>query len=159
MLLHHRALTSSLRKDKEYVDRVLPPPPPLSLPLSVRQLNEAVPSCDDQRAAKKQKKACDDSQKPQTSMKQFLDLPPELRLEIYKLLLVSDCSFRLGISPSPPFSRQYPRLILHLTGHHGPYCHDQSRKRIYPKILRASNAIYLEARDVLYGENTFYVGK
>jgi len=95
----HRALISRLRKDKEYVDRVLPLP--LTLPLSAKHLDEAAPSCDDLHAAKKQKKANDSSQKRQADMKQFLDLPPELRLEIYKLLLVSDCSFRLGTSFHP----------------------------------------------------------
>lgn len=73
---------------------------------------------------------------PQSS--RFLLLPAELRVEIYKLLLVSNCAYRLG--------------------HHGLYCHVNTRKKLSAAILRTNNAIYAEARPVLYGENVFFFG-
>jgi hypothetical protein len=35
-------------------------------------------------------------------MNTFEGIPAELRLEIYKELLVTDCAFRLGSLPQPP---------------------------------------------------------
>jgi hypothetical protein len=67
----------------------------------------------------------------------FWVIPPELRTMIYENLLLSDSAFRLG--------------------HHGPYSHEQ-RRELYPEILRTCSTIFEEASDVLYGNNTFYLG-
>jgi hypothetical protein len=67
----------------------------------------------------------------------FWVIPPELRTMIYENLLLSDSAFRLG--------------------HHGPYSHEQ-RRQLYPEILRTCSTIFEEASDVLYGDNTFYLG-
>jgi len=68
----------------------------------------------------------------------FWILPPELRTMVYRELLLSDSAFRLG--------------------HHGPYSHE-SRRQLYPQILRACQWIFMEASEVLYGDNTFYLGE
>lgn len=60
----------------------------------------------------------------------FLDLPGELRNEIYKLLLVSQTAF---ISVHRPHSQE----------------------TIAGNILRVNKQIYNEASSVLYGGNTF----
>jgi hypothetical protein len=72
-----------------------------------------------------------------TSQYSFWVMPPELRTMIYENLLLSDSAFRLG--------------------HHGPYSHEQ-RRQLYPEILRTCSTIFEEASDVLYGDNTFYLG-
>jgi hypothetical protein len=64
-------------------------------------------------------------------------LPPEIRTMIYENLLLSDSAFRLG--------------------HHGPYSHEK-RKQLFPQILRTCKTIFEEASNVLYGDNTFYLG-
>jgi hypothetical protein len=65
-------------------------------------------------------------------------LPPEIRELVYRELLLSDSAFRLG--------------------HHGPYSHE-ARKATYPAILRTCQVVFEEASNVLYGDNTFYLGK
>jgi hypothetical protein len=65
-------------------------------------------------------------------------LPPEIRCLVYRELLLSDSAFRLG--------------------HHGPYSHE-TRRATYPAILRTCKTIFEEASNVLYGDNTFYLGK
>lgn len=67
----------------------------------------------------------------------FWSIPPELRTLVYENLLLSDSAFRLG--------------------HHGPYSHE-TRRQLYPQILRTCSTIFNEASNVLYGDNTFYLG-
>ena len=65
----------------------------------------------------------------------FLDrLPPELRMIIYRLVLVTD----EPISDSPSVRPKKPLYRLR-----------------HPNLLRACKLIYSEAQPVLYGENTF----
>lgn len=79
-----------------------------------------------------------DTKEPPASNVSFWVLPPELRTMVYKELLLSDSAFRLG--------------------HHGPYSHEK-RRQLYPQILRTCKSIFMEASEVLYGDNTFYLGK
>ncbi|KAI9861266.1 MAG: hypothetical protein M1813_005439 [Trichoglossum hirsutum] len=65
----------------------------------------------------------------------LLRLPPELRLEIYRLLLLSDRSVRMTWSQDK--DSPFP-----------PNC-------LFPAILRTCRIIYDEAAGVLYGENVF----
>jgi hypothetical protein len=65
-------------------------------------------------------------------------VPPEIRMLIYEYLLLSDSAFRLG--------------------HHGPYSHE-TRRQLYPQILRTCRLINEEATEILYGLNTFFLGK
>ena len=44
-----------------------------------------------------------------------------------------------------------------LTAHFGPFSHIP-RKPLDSSILRANKAIYAEAREILYGHNTFFLG-
>jgi hypothetical protein len=65
----------------------------------------------------------------------ILRLPPELRLKIYRLLLLSDQTVRMvWLKDSDSFPR--------------PNC-------LFPAILRTCRVFYNEAADVLYGENVF----
>jgi len=64
-------------------------------------------------------------------------LPPEIRHQIWINLLLAPSAFRLG--------------------HQGPYSHD-SVSGLHPAILRTCRAIHAEASEVLYGENTFFLG-
>lgn len=65
----------------------------------------------------------------------FLDkLPPELRIIIYRLVLVTD----EPISDSPSVRRKEPMCRRH-----------------HPNLLRTCRLIYSEAQPVLYSENTF----
>src|SRR5262249_45265177 len=88
-------------------------------------------------------------------MNTFEGIPAELRLEIYKELLVTDCAFRLG--SLPPSTSLLNHHVDNLTAHFGPFTHIP-HKPLDSSILRASKAIYAEAREVLYGHNTFYLG-
>ncbi len=65
----------------------------------------------------------------------ILRLPPELRLKIYRLLLLSDQTIRMVWRED---SDSFPR----------PNC-------LFPAILRTCRVFYNEAADVLYGENVF----
>jgi hypothetical protein len=67
----------------------------------------------------------------------FFVLPPEIRELVYRELLLSDSAFRLG--------------------HHGPYSHED-KSPTYPAILRTCRLVFEEASNVLYGDNTFYLG-
>jgi len=65
----------------------------------------------------------------------ILRLPPELRLKIYRPLLLSDQTVRMvWLKDSDSFPR--------------PNC-------LFPAILRTCRVFYNEAADVLYGENVF----
>ena len=65
----------------------------------------------------------------------ILRLPPEIRLKIYRLLLLSDQTVRMmWLKDSDSFPR--------------PNC-------LFPAILRTCRVFYNEAADVLYGENVF----
>lgn len=64
--------------------------------------------------------------------KMILRLPPELRLQIYRLLLLSDQTVRMT------------------------WCHAIPRPNcLFPTILRTCRLIHNEAMSVLYGENVF----
>ena len=76
-------------------------------------------------------------QVPSNYVPEFLSLPPEIRLQIYRYLLLS----RPWITPELP-ARQYPY----------PY----SPTRIYPNVLRTCRMIHEEAFNVLFGENVFW---
>lgn len=62
----------------------------------------------------------------------ILRLPPELRLKIYRLLLLSNQTVRMEWIPNNPC----------------PNC-------LFPAVLRTCRFIHDEAMDVLYGENVF----
>ncbi|KAF2666797.1 hypothetical protein BT63DRAFT_319174 [Microthyrium microscopicum] len=73
----------------------------------------------------------------------LFDLPAEIRAMVYQSLLISDTAYRLG--------------------HHGPYSHEKRDQntdigKIYPSILATCQAVFAEASEVLYGDNTFYLG-
>lgn len=81
----------------------------------------------------------------------FLALPPELRNEIYRLLLTKDgesieinasrgpCSGMWAVRPQTPF--HHPR--------------QDSRSRPFTNLLAVSKQINNEAASILYGENNF----
>lgn len=48
-------------------------------------------------------------------------------------------------------------VLTDLTAHFGPFSH-VPHKPLYSSILRTNKAIYAEAREVLYGHNTFFLG-
>jgi hypothetical protein len=68
----------------------------------------------------------------------FLDLPAELRLHIYEVLLLDPESYVLPVANLPP-------------------TRPNRSKSIYPAILRTSKAVYSEALPVLYSGNTFMI--
>lgn len=65
----------------------------------------------------------------------FLRLPPEIRLKIYRLLLLSEASISMQIPHNQ--HETYPL------------------NRLFPAILSTCHLIYDEALDVLYKENVF----
>lgn len=65
----------------------------------------------------------------------FLRLPPEIRLKIYRLLLLSDMTVRMQWLHNEDYTRPPNEL--------------------FPAILRTCHFIYSEAMDVLYRENVF----
>lgn len=65
----------------------------------------------------------------------FLLLPPEIRLKIYRLLLLSDMTVRMQWLPKEDYTRPPNHL--------------------FPTILSTCHFIYSEAMDVLYRENVF----
>lgn len=68
----------------------------------------------------------------------FKDLPTELKVQIYEILLLDEASCILAIPDLPP-TRPTPS------------------KSLYPVILRVSRSIYEEALPVLYGSNTWMI--
>lgn len=70
-----------------------------------------------------------------TVLPPFLRLPPEIRLKIYRLLLLSEASIRM----------QFPHDEY---DYYPPNC-------LFPAILSTCHLIYGEAMDVLYKENVF----
>jgi hypothetical protein len=80
----------------------------------------------------------DDDEDSEDYLYNFWIIPPEIRTMIYENLLLSDSAFRLG--------------------HHGPYSHER-RRQLCPQILRTCSTVFEEASSVLYGDNTFYLGK
>ena len=72
---------------------------------------------------------------PSNLLSPILRLPPELRVEIYRLLLLSDRTVRMVWLQD---DESIPR----------PNC-------LFPAILCTCRLIYNEAADVLYGENVF----
>jgi hypothetical protein len=82
----------------------------------------------------------------------FLDLPPELRLKIYRLCFILDHGFRL---PKPSQMKKYLALswqsecIRNEAGLRGRITEASSQ------LLRCCKTIQIEALQVLYGENLF----
>ena len=70
------------------------------------------------------------------SLCSFLGLPPEIRSQIYRLLLLSDRTIRMA---PPPHDQ----------------VHNLCPNNLFPAILRTCRLIYYESRNVLYGENLF----
>lgn len=78
----------------------------------------------------------------------FLNLPLELRLQIYDLLLVSRIID--GKAPFESMAKDYQRPVLLTSGF--AWIWDPS---IFPAILQSCQKIYNEALPVLYGNNIF----
>lgn len=70
------------------------------------------------------------------SFPRFMELPPEIRLNVYELLLVD------------PRERNVDGSIKHWNG-------APSRVRFHPAVLQTSKQIYAEAHPVLYKNNRF----
>jgi hypothetical protein len=79
----------------------------------------------------------DDQLSPPPPAYTFFTLPAELRNIVYEELLLSDSAFRLG--------------------HQGPYSHE-TRRQLYPQIMRTNKQVCHEAAAILYGSNAFYLG-
>jgi hypothetical protein len=77
----------------------------------------------------------------------LLDLPVDIRLEIYDLLLVS--RFNRWGSPSWSVGNTYQKLILLDS------VQDRQYRTMEPAALQACKQIYLEAVPILYSRNVF----
>lgn len=77
----------------------------------------------------------------------FLKLPVELRLRIYDYALVSRSDRAKNLSP---VKWDKKKVIFYDTK-------DQTKRTVYPALLRSCKIIYNEASPVLYSKNTFYV--
>ncbi|KAK6594911.1 hypothetical protein H4I96_10642 [Botrytis cinerea] len=86
---------------------------------------------------------------PLPSCSFFNKLPIETRDMIYKLLLVNPV---LGKSCSVTDRTSTPRI----SQPHGP-SQPPLKYELEPQVLRVCRAMYLEASDILYGSNTFYI--
>ncbi|OJJ00246.1 hypothetical protein ASPVEDRAFT_81822 [Aspergillus versicolor CBS 583.65] len=78
----------------------------------------------------------------------FLNLPLELRLQIYDLLLVSRITD--GKAPFESMAKDYQRPVLLTSSFAWIWDHS-----IFPAILQSCQKIYNEALPVLYGNNIF----
>ncbi|OTA67250.1 hypothetical protein K449DRAFT_430452 [Hypoxylon sp. EC38] len=87
---------------------------------------------------------------PQRQSPLFGKLPPELRLEIFRLAL--DCS------PIPVHTSGLPRFVgLQTFGQGGPHVDEVREARLLSLLLTCSRA-YAEGMPVLYSINTFSMG-
>ena len=83
----------------------------------------------------------------------FLRLPTEIRLQIYRWLLVSKVRIKITKTELPIVkvalcsNRQTPQFKFH---------HDLSNNDIFPQILTASRRVHEEATPILYGRNTWH---
>ncbi len=90
---------------------------------------------------------------PENSLQSFnfLQLPTELRLQIYRLLLVSKHRIKITRNEFPcdrfPNSRQVP---------HVKYRRDMSNNDIHSQVLITCHRIAREATSILYGRNTWH---
>ncbi|BCS22479.1 uncharacterized protein APUU_30704A [Aspergillus puulaauensis] len=82
----------------------------------------------------------------------FLSLPPEMRLQIYDLLLV--CRTRNGSPSYESIAKDYQQpLFLN------PILPRLGCQSMFPAILQTCKQIYYEAISILYGSNVFDLGK
>ena len=83
----------------------------------------------------------------------FLQLPTEIRLQIYRWLLVSKVRIKITTTELPTLKvashpdRQTPEFSFH---------HDLSNNDIFPQILTASRRVHEEATPILYGRNIWH---
>jgi hypothetical protein len=82
-------------------------------------------------------------QAPRASL---LELPPELRIQIYKILLTLKKPLNITIAP-PMYQSKSPIGLTRLP--------DTERLIKSTELLRANKIIHQEAVEVLYGDNTF----
>jgi hypothetical protein len=91
-------------------------------------------------------------EKPSLSF-DFLRLPTEIRLQIYRWLLVSKVRIKITktelpiVKMSSCSNQQTPQFKFH---------HDLSNNDISPQILTASRRVHGEATPILYGRNTWH---
>jgi hypothetical protein len=80
------------------------------------------------------------------SLTTFFRFPPEIRLQIYRLLLIADCGVKYHVSsknvlPSPPELREKNKY----------------RHGLFPAILETCRTIHREANPILYEKNELKV--
>ncbi|KAH7169118.1 hypothetical protein DER46DRAFT_251663 [Fusarium sp. MPI-SDFR-AT-0072] len=80
---------------------------------------------------------------------EFLDLPVEIRVEIYDLLLVS--RLNRGDHSYWAVGDNYQKLIML------DVLHDRRQRTMEPAILQTCNQIYNEAVPILYSQNIFRI--
>ncbi|KAF1965973.1 hypothetical protein BU23DRAFT_335940 [Bimuria novae-zelandiae CBS 107.79] len=89
-----------------------------------------------------------------STLSSFLRLPPELRIKVYNLLLISEKYIQHGICPST-----LRFIFREFNRYHYPHNHLRPwiRHGLFPSILRCCKLIYQEGTSILYGENDFFV--
>ncbi|KAF2108331.1 hypothetical protein BDV96DRAFT_587618 [Lophiotrema nucula] len=75
---------------------------------------------------------------PAQVFEKFLDLPAELRLNVYRHALVDDAGYIIAIRNLPP-------------------CRPNMPKKLSPALLRTCKSVYNEALPILYQENTWMI--
>lgn len=87
---------------------------------------------------------------PDASLTTFSRFPAEIRLIIYRLLLIYDGPVNYTICPNTS------QLVLHDSWRRNPKypCH---RHGLFPAILECCRLTYYEGRMILYGENAFQI--
>lgn len=97
-----------------------------------------------------------DSIKLQSSRCGFLDLPRELRDEIYGLVLLAEGNVHLGTTILGRWTPHHWHPDIRLEGRCWFGCRIPPRA-LTPAVLRVSKQLHAEAAEVLYGHNTFSI--
>jgi hypothetical protein len=88
----------------------------------------------------------------------FIDLPAELRLHIYRMALQRETPLLLHLPRPIPGDNEGEAKLLenHITDRfpHGRH-NAMGKESVTPVILRLNKQVYKEARQILYGDNTF----
>lgn len=110
-----------------------------------------------------QLETADTMQLPSKEVPKFLSLPPEIRLQIYRGLLIrkpwitpelTGTSYPFGPPAYTLTLERKPWKTPDLTGACYPF--EDPPAILYPNILRTCYTIYKEASSVLYGDNVFW---